>query len=101
LNRANAWLVVFEDDADFAAVKRVLADVLARCNMRLLAYRLTPNQFHLLLMPRGDADVSQFMLKSDDNTFSICASEIAYPNAMLAVTRLLGVRPVNRIFQAA
>jgi putative transposase len=61
LNRANARLTIFETDDDYAAFERVLAEAVARFDPRLLAYCLMPNHFHLLLWPRGDGDLSQFM----------------------------------------
>lgn len=61
LNRANARLTIFQDDEDYAAFERVLAEAIARHDMRLLAYCLMPNHFHLLLWPRGDGDLSAFM----------------------------------------
>jgi putative transposase len=61
LNRANARLAIFEADEDYAAFERVLAEAVARYDMRLLAYCLMPNHFHLLLWPRTDGDLSEFM----------------------------------------
>jgi putative transposase len=61
LNRANARLTIFETDDDYAAFERVLAEAVARIDPRLLAYCLMPNHFHLLLWPRRDGDLSQFM----------------------------------------
>ena len=61
LNRANARLAIFEADEDYAAFERVLAEAVARYDMRLLAYCLMPNHFHLLLWPREDGDLSNFM----------------------------------------
>ncbi len=61
LNRANARLAIFETDEDHAAFERVLAQAVVRHEMRLLAYCLMPNHFHLLLWPREDGDLSQFM----------------------------------------
>jgi putative transposase len=61
LNRANARLTIFEDDGHFAAFERILAEAVTRYAMRLLAYCLMPNHFHLLVWPRGDADLCQFM----------------------------------------
>jgi putative transposase len=61
LNRANAHLAIFETDEDYAAFERVLAQAVARQDMRLLAYCLMPNHFHLLVWPRADGDLSQFM----------------------------------------
>jgi REP element-mobilizing transposase RayT len=61
LIRANARLSIFEDDGDFAAFERILANAVTRYAMRLLAYCVMPNHFHLLLWPRGDGDLSRFM----------------------------------------
>jgi putative transposase len=61
LNRANARLAIFADEGDFAAFEWILADAVTRYDMRLLAYCVMPNHFHLLLWPRGDGDLSQFM----------------------------------------
>ena len=53
LNRGNGRAPVFEDDGDYAAFERVLAGTLARHPaVRLLAYCLMPNHWHLLLWPR-------------------------------------------------
>jgi putative transposase len=61
LNRANARLAIFETDEDYLAFERVLALAIVRYDMRLLAYCLMPNHFHLLVWPRQDGDLSQFM----------------------------------------
>jgi putative transposase len=61
LNRANARLTIFEDEDDFIAFERVLAEAVTRHAMRLLAYCVMPDHFHLLLWPRGDGDLSRFM----------------------------------------
>ena len=61
LNRANARQTIFESDEDYAAFERVLAQAVVRWDMRLLAYCLMPNHFHLLVWPRDDGDLSQFM----------------------------------------
>ena len=61
LNRANAWLAIFQTDEDYAAFQHVLAVAVVRHHMRLLAYCLMPNHFHVLLWPREDGDLSRFM----------------------------------------
>jgi putative transposase len=61
LNRANARLAIFEDDGGFAAFERILAEAVTRFDMRLLVYCVMPKHLHLLLWPRGDGDLSQFM----------------------------------------
>jgi putative transposase len=61
LNRANAGLALFDTDEDYAAFEQVLAEAVVRHDMRLLAYCLMPSHFHLVLWPREDGDLSQFM----------------------------------------
>jgi putative transposase len=61
LNRANARMTLFEDDGDYLAFQRVLAQACDRVGMRLLAYCVMPNHWHLVVWPRGDGDLSRFM----------------------------------------
>ena len=61
LNRANARLAIFTKDDDFEAFERVLAEAIARHDMRLLAYCVMRNHFHLVLWPKADGDLSRFM----------------------------------------
>jgi putative transposase len=61
LNRGNARLLIFEDDEDYAAFERTLGEAVTRHGMRLLAYRLMPNHFHLVVWPRLDGELTRFM----------------------------------------
>ena len=61
LNRANARQPIFRKDADYDAFERVLALVQEHVRMRILAYCLMPNHWHLVLWPRADGDLSTFM----------------------------------------
>ncbi|MDR3633592.1 MAG: transposase, partial [Isosphaeraceae bacterium] len=61
LNRANARQTIFEDGDDYDAFLRVLAEALARHPTRLLAYCIMPTHFHLVLWPRADGELSDFM----------------------------------------
>ena len=61
LNRANARRTLFDDDGDFAAFERVLTQACERVSMRLLAYCVMPNHWHLVVWPRQDGDLSCFM----------------------------------------
>ena len=54
-------MVLFEKDGDYAAFERVLQEAVDRLNPRLLGYCLMPNHWHLVLHPRADGDLSQFM----------------------------------------
>jgi putative transposase len=57
----NSRLAIFGSDDDHPAFERAVQQAVARFDMRLLAYRFMPNQFHLLLRPREDGDFSNFM----------------------------------------
>jgi putative transposase len=61
LNRASARLSIFETDEDYAAFERVLEEAVMRVDMRLLAYCVIPNHWHLVVWPRADGDLSKFV----------------------------------------
>jgi putative transposase len=61
LNRANARMRLFAEEADYALMRAVLAEAHERVGMRMLGYCVMPNHFHLLLWPRGDGELSEFM----------------------------------------
>jgi putative transposase len=61
LNRANARMPIFEDDGDYEAFEKVLAEAVERSRMRLLAYCVMPNHWHLLVWPRRDGELSRFV----------------------------------------
>jgi putative transposase len=61
LNRANARRTLFDDDSDYAAFERVLGQACEHTSMRLLAYCVMPNHWHLVVWPRADRDLSRFM----------------------------------------
>jgi putative transposase len=64
LNRGNARQEVFHKPEDYAAFLRLMAEANERPQgpaMRVLAYCLMPNHFHLVLWPRADGDLSRWM----------------------------------------
>ena len=61
LNRGNNRAKLFTKDGDYAAFEKALAEVLKLVPMRLLAYCLMPNHWHLLLWPLEDGDLGRFM----------------------------------------
>jgi putative transposase len=62
LNRGNARRTIFHKDGDYAAFVNLLRQAGARTPVRLLAYCLMPNHFHLALWPPGDGDLSDDMM---------------------------------------
>jgi len=61
LNRANARLPIFFKEADYEMFESILEDACDEYDMRILAYCLMPNHFHLVLYPRKDGDLQKFM----------------------------------------
>ena len=62
LNRGNGRQRLFHKPADYVAFVALLAQVKqAVPGVRLLAYCLMPNHWHLVLWPRSDGELSRFM----------------------------------------
>ena len=61
LSRGNARQTVFHKPDDYAAFLRLLDEAAARWPMRVLAWCLMPNHFHLVLWPHADGDLSRYM----------------------------------------
>ncbi|HEV2969528.1 MAG TPA: transposase [Pirellulales bacterium] len=60
LNRGNDRREIFEDNGDYEAFLRVLRTTQQRIAMRVLAYCLMPNHWHLLLSPIADGELATF-----------------------------------------
>ena len=63
LNRAAGRRELFSDDGDYAAFVRVLARTVDSTSMRLCAFCLMPNHWHLVLWPQRDGELARFMQK--------------------------------------
>jgi putative transposase len=61
LNRAIARSQIFEKRGDFDAFERVLGEAHSRMPIRILAYCLMPNHWHLVLWPFHDGELTRFM----------------------------------------
>ncbi|HXE54754.1 MAG TPA: transposase [Tepidisphaeraceae bacterium] len=62
MNRTWGKIELFEDAGDYLAFEKVLAQALEReGTLRLCAYCLMPNHFHLVLWPKSDGQLSRFM----------------------------------------
>ncbi len=61
LNRAVGRATLFKSDVDYAMFVQVLEQAAARVPMRLLAWCVMPNHWHLLLWPRRDGDLSAYL----------------------------------------
>ena len=61
LNRANARVQIFDNNNDYEQFEHILDEAVEKYDMRLLAYCIMPNHWHLLLHPKNDGDMSVFM----------------------------------------
>ena len=61
LNRANGRMRLFEAQGDYFAFEKVLQEAHDHVAMRTIAYCVMPNHWHLVLWPRNDGDISEFM----------------------------------------
>ena len=61
LNRGVARMQLFEKTADYQAFEQVLRDALDQSPMRICAYAVMPNHWHLLLWPECDGELAAFM----------------------------------------
>jgi putative transposase len=61
INRSNARVKIFDNDKDFQLFEKLLQDAQEITDMRILAYCIMPNHFHLVLYPHNDGDLQEFM----------------------------------------
>src|SRR5271157_5754969 len=61
LNRGVARMQLFEKAVDYQAFEQVLRDTLDQSPMRICAYAVMPNHWHLLLWPECDGELTAFM----------------------------------------
>jgi putative transposase len=63
LNRGVAKRTLFRSGGDFEAFQRCLVQTLESTPMRILAYCVMSNHWHLVLWPARDGDLARFMLR--------------------------------------
>jgi putative transposase len=61
LNRGNGRQKLFHKPADYDAFVKLLAQIAAAVPVKILAYCLMPNHWHLVLLPLKDGALSRFM----------------------------------------
>jgi putative transposase len=61
INRGNARATVYHDENDYRAFLTLMKLASERVPMRVLAYCLMPNHFHLVLWSYTDGDISRWM----------------------------------------
>ena len=60
LNRAAGRATIFDKSAAYPAFEKVLWQARERTQMRLLAYVILPNHWHLVVWPRHDGELSKY-----------------------------------------
>jgi len=61
LNRANARSPIFETNSDYQLFESILTEGVEKIGMRILSYCLMPNHWHLVLYPKHDGELPEFM----------------------------------------
>jgi putative transposase len=61
LNRANARVQIFDNKNDYKQFETILEKAKEHTAMRILAYCIMPNHWHLVLYPYKDGDLQVFM----------------------------------------
>ena len=61
INRANGRVRIFNTDNDYKHFESILQEGKDTIDMRLVAYCIMPNHWHLVLYPRKDTDMGEFM----------------------------------------
>ena len=61
LNRGNGRRTIFANEKDYQQFETLLVEANELLDMRILAYCLMPNHWHLVLSPKKDKDLSEFM----------------------------------------
>ena len=61
LNRASRRHPLFSEDRDYEAFVHLLGQASRRASVRILAYCVMPNHWHLVVWPRTDGELSSFM----------------------------------------
>lgn len=61
LNRATNRSTIFRTEKDYRHFESLLREAKELIGMRILAYTIMPNHWHLVLYPKKDGDMSEFM----------------------------------------
>ncbi len=61
INRANGRMGIFEAHEDYKLFEKLMNDAKELTDMRILAYTIMPNHWHLVLYPKHDGDLGIFM----------------------------------------
>ena len=81
LNRRVGRVALFEKPADYLAFENILKEAHDRTNVRIAAYCLMPDHWHLLLWPRSDGELSEVMRWITQHTPSAGMLTTTHPGA--------------------
>ena len=84
LNRAVMRMRIFKNNSDYILFEELLKESVEETDMRILAYCIMPNHWHLLLNPKEDNDLSTCMHKLTN----------AHTRRVHALTRTIGTGPL-------
>jgi putative transposase len=63
LNRGVGRMTLFRSKRDYTAFIQSMIDSLAASPMRIIAYCIMPNHWHLMVWPQKDHDLAKFMMR--------------------------------------
>jgi putative transposase len=61
INRANARVKIFYNNKDYEQFECILEEAIEKFKIKLFAYCIMPNHFHLVLCPSDDGELSKFI----------------------------------------
>jgi len=61
INRGNFRSLLFANDSEYSDFINILSEALVITPMRIVAYCLMPNHWHMILHPTNDGDLSKFI----------------------------------------
>ncbi len=61
INRSNGRLQIFKNNEDYKLFESLLEEAREITNMRIIAYVVMPNHWHLILQPMNDGDLALFI----------------------------------------
>jgi hypothetical protein len=71
LNRGVARMQLFEKSADYQAFEQVLRETLDESPMRICAYSVMPNDWHVLLWPEHDGELATLQTDNEPELESL------------------------------
>jgi putative transposase len=61
INRSNGRVEIFHTDDDYKHFEKLLQDAKDMVDMRIVGYCIMPNHWHLVLYPKKDGDMGEYM----------------------------------------